>query len=359
VTDRIPTGRTEHGVAFDDTGEDGRGMRAGTSAPQTRSPLLVTGIPRSGTSWLGKMIEASGRFVYVNEPLNPAHPPGQSPGVFNAAVPHEFLYICSDNEARYLPAYRDTVSLRYHPVAEIRRNHTAYDLLRTVKYGSAFVLGRLRGKRAMLKDPFAALSTEWFVRRLGAQAVVIVRNAPAVVASYRRQDKTFDFRNLLSQPELLRDWLEPFRDEMERMLHRPADVVEQVCLLWRMAYFVIATLRDRGLPGLHVASHEEMSLDPVECFGRIYRAVGVPYTERARRMVAWGSLNAAGRQDVERPHVWTLRGGLSKTSFRPLDSRWNVHRWRRYLTREDVARIRSLTEDVASRFYTGNEEWWP
>jgi hypothetical protein len=26
-------------------------------------PLLVTGMPRSATSWTGKMLEASGRFV--------------------------------------------------------------------------------------------------------------------------------------------------------------------------------------------------------------------------------------------------------------------------------------------------------
>jgi hypothetical protein len=90
--------------------------------------LLISGIPRSGTSWVGKMIEASGAFVYVNEPLNPDHPPGQSPGVFNASVPYEFLYVCRGNEGRYLSAYRDTVTLRYHPLAEIRRNHTAYDL---------------------------------------------------------------------------------------------------------------------------------------------------------------------------------------------------------------------------------------
>ena len=40
-----------------------------------RSPILVTGLPRSGTSWVGKMLAASGELVYVNEPLNPQHPP--------------------------------------------------------------------------------------------------------------------------------------------------------------------------------------------------------------------------------------------------------------------------------------------
>ena len=62
------------------------------------APLLVTGMPRTATSWVGKMLEASGALVYVNEPLNPQHPPGRSPGVLRADVQHAFQYISEDNE---------------------------------------------------------------------------------------------------------------------------------------------------------------------------------------------------------------------------------------------------------------------
>ena len=86
-------------------------------------PLLVTGMPRTATSWVGKMLEASGALVYVNEPLNPQHPPGRSPGVLRADVEHAFQYISEENERVWLPAFRDTVRLRFHPLAEVRRNH--------------------------------------------------------------------------------------------------------------------------------------------------------------------------------------------------------------------------------------------
>ena len=192
----------------------------------------------------------------------------------------------------------------------------------------------------MLNDPFAPLCSEWLVRRLGFQAVAIVRNAPAIVASYRRQGKSFDLRNLLAQPELMRDWLEPFRHDMESTLDARDDPVARVSLLWRIVYHVVAELRDRGLPGFSAVRHEDISLDPIGGFERIYATLGLAFTERARRTVEWGSLSPSGTQNAERPHVWTIRGGLSKTAFRPLDSR------------------RSLTEDVATRFYRGDEEWW-
>jgi hypothetical protein len=100
-------------------------------------------MPRTATSWVGKMLEASGALVYVNEPLNPQRPPGRSPGVLRAEVEHAFLYISEENERVWLPAFRDTVRLRYHPLAELRRNHRPYDLLRAVKYTAGFAPGRL------------------------------------------------------------------------------------------------------------------------------------------------------------------------------------------------------------------------
>jgi hypothetical protein len=111
-----------------------------------RPPLLVTGMPRTATSWTGKMLEASGRFVYVNEPLNPRHPPGRSPGVLRATVSGAFQYVCADNEASWLPAFRDLARLRYHPLAEARANHA----LRPGPPGE--VCGRLR-RRAAARPP--------------------------------------------------------------------------------------------------------------------------------------------------------------------------------------------------------------
>ena len=81
---------------------------------QPGGPLLVTGMPRTATSWVGKMLEASGALVYVNEPLNPQHPPGRSSGVLGADVEHAFQYITEENERVWLPAFRDTVRLRFH-----------------------------------------------------------------------------------------------------------------------------------------------------------------------------------------------------------------------------------------------------
>src|SRR5712691_1095796 len=316
-----------------------------------RRPLLVTGMARAGTSWVGKMLEASGAFVYINEPLNPQHPPGQSPGILLAPVPYQYLYIVEEEIAAtdYRAAFFDMLRFRYHTFDELKQNHTPFELLRLVKYWSSFAVGRLLGKRPMVDDTYSVLSAKWFIEQFGAQVVAVVRQPAALVASYRRLGLAVDFRNLLQQPTLMRDWLEPFRSEMEAMPEAPNDVIGRVCLLWRIIYHVVAQWQGR-LPDFHVVQHEDLSTEPVRGFSQLYADLGLPFTRRVRDVVVRSS---TGRSK-ERAHAWQFsrRGWLSRTAFRPMDSRANLIAWTRRVTPDEVSRIRSLTKDVGSLFYT-------
>src|SRR4029453_18422665 len=190
-------------------------------------------MPRTATSWVGKMLEASGALVYVNEPLNPRHPPGRSPGVLRADVQHAFQYISEDNEHLWLPAYRDTVRLRFHPLAEVRRNHAPYDLLRAVKYTAGFTLGRLRGRRSLFNTRSWLSAAPWLARRVACEVVVTFRDPVATVSSWRRLGWTPRLAELLAQPALVRDRLERFVPELEAALSSNGDGVGPASLLWR------------------------------------------------------------------------------------------------------------------------------
>lgn len=320
---------------------------------QPSPPVVVTGIARAGTSWVGKMLEANGEFVYINEPLNPRHPPGRSPGILRAPVPHEYVYITDENEAVYLAAFRDTFAFRYHAVDEIRQNHTPFDVLKMAKYLTSFTLGRVRGKRPMLNDPYATLAAGWLVRRFAAPVVVVVRQPAAIVASYRRMGYRVALADLADQPLFVRDWLEPFRADVEAALRAPDDLVGQVSVLWRVLHHVVAETQ-RRTGALHVVRHEDLSLDPVGRYSALYAALGLDFTEQVRRAVVEG---ASGTSKA-RSHSWRLSrtGTLSRTAFRPMASRANLDAWRSALTPDEVARVRSLTEDVAGAYY-GDEDW--
>lgn len=247
--------------------------------PAGQPPILVTGLPRSGTSWVGKMLEASGRVVYVNEPLNPQHPPGRTPGVLNADVTHQFQYICADNEDDFAPGFRKTIALQYGLAAELRRNRGLYDLGRLAKYATTFTLGRLRHRRAMLDDPYAVLSVRWFVEKLGARVVVLVRDPVALVGSWRQLGWRAHLDELLTQPLLMRDLLRNREREL-RSAAESGDELAKAAVLWRVVHEIIET-RYRDLPGVTIARYEDLAREPVNGFAGLYRFFGLEFADRA------------------------------------------------------------------------------
>lgn len=314
-------------------------------APQDRpGPLLVTGLPRTGTSWVGKMLELSNAVVYINEPLNPQHPPGHSPGVLDARVTHRFQYICADNEQDWLPPFRRTASLRYGLRAELRRNRSPYDLARMVKYLTAFESGRLRGRRALFDDPFAVLSAGWIADRLDATAVMLVRDPVAVVGSWRRLGWTTYFHELLEQPLLMRDLLGAYEDRLRAQVGSQ-DHVAKIALLWCAVYDAVARLCVDN-PALHLVHYETLASDPVPEFEHLYAVCALPWDQRIKSALV-AATTAAGKTTDS--HAWTLRGGPSRTAYRPMDSKASLHSYRDRLTPEEIERVRDLTAETTDR----------
>lgn len=311
----------------------------------SRSGLLVTGLPRSGTSWVGKMLEASGEVVYVNEPMNPQHPPGHSPGVLDARVTRQFQYISSEDDEQWRRAFARTLGLRYQLLPELRQNRSAYDLARTAKYATSFTAGRLRGRRPMLDDPFAVFSTGWLVEQMGCQAVVLVRDPVSFVGSWRALGWSMHFHELLEQPRLVRDHLAGYVDRMRSLIGSP-DWLARTCLLWEMTYDVVDRAF-RPLPGVRLVSYEGLVQEPLAGFADLYRAFGLTWSTAAEGRVREATTEKPGAERGS--HRWSLRGGLSRTAYRPMGSTTALSTYRSRLTPDEVARVRELTAPVADR----------
>lgn len=308
--------------------------------------VVVTGLPRSGTSWVGKMVQAGGLHVYVNEPLNPSHPPGRSPGVLDADVEHYFQYIGPDSPDHWRLAFQRTLALRFGLRAELRRNRRLYDLARAARYSTEFARGRLAGRHALIDDPYAIFAVPWLVDNFPIQAVVMIREPVAFVGSWRRLGWQVDTAELLSQPALMRDLLEPHREDLARVAGTD-DWLGSAAMLWRATYSAVHQFATH--PAVHVVRHEDLAVDPMGAYEELYRTIGVPWTSAARRAVHRATSGAA--HGAAKPFRWTLSSGLSRTAFRPMSSASSLGTYRERLTEEEIARVRSLTDDVRTLFY--------
>jgi hypothetical protein len=306
-----------------------------------KTPILVTGAHRSGTTWVGKILAADPRQAgYISEPLNVLH----RPGVMRQPTRRWYTYLCAENQDAYLPALRETLAFRYHPWLELKSLRSLKDAGRMARDFTAFARARLHRARPLLKDPFAVFSAPWFAQTLGCRVVITVRHPLGFVSSLKRLGWTFDFQDLLDQPLLMRDHLAPFRDEMENALAAPEDVIWQGSLLWRMVYTVVDGFR-ASHPDFRVVRHEDLSRQPEAGFRDLYAALGLDFNPRVQRTLIKSSQPGNPRElDPHRVHAVRL------------DSAANLSNWKKRLTPEEVTRIRSLTADTASKFYP--EESW-
>ena len=303
----------------------------------TLTPILVTGTHRSGTTWVGKMLAADTMTAYISEPLNVLH----RPGVFHAKVTHWYQYICEDNEAEYLQAFQDLLEFDYRLWDEIRSLRSRRDFLRMGRDFFIFYNGLMRGQRALLKDPFAVFSTPWFAKRLNCKVVTTVRHPAAFVSSLKRLNWLFDFQDLLDQPLLMRDHLEPDRDEMRSI---PSDdVIGQAALLWKLIYRSVHATGELN-PDFIVVRHEDFSRDPVPCYRDLYSSLSLEFTPRIEKFI----LNSSSSENP-------AENSRKKVHGFKMDSRANVSVWKKRLTAEEIDRIRRITEEVAPLYYSDTE----
>ena len=321
-------------------------------AAPSRGPIHVAGMARAGTSWVAEMLRAAGGFVHLNEPFNPKRPPGGSPGILNAAVPVGYIYVAGHNAEEFRPALHDTFRFRYRHLAELRQNHSWFDLAKMGKYSATFAVGALRRKRPLLDDPYASLAAPWIAREFDGQVAVLVRHPAAMVASYRKLGYRAHFRHFLDQPQLMAEYLEPWRSEMEALVDTE-DRVTQVATFWKLLHHVLFDMVDRS-DRLHVVRYEDLCADPEGEYERLFTRLGLEFNDDARGEVLAGTQGSSKNQS----HSWRVsrHGGLSRTAFRPMDSKSMVRAWEKTISPGEAARIRAITAPVADRLY-GPSDW--
>ena len=204
-----------------------------------------------------------------------------------------------------------------------------------------FLQGRLFHQHPLLKDPFAAFSVPWFVERLNCRAIVTVRHPAAFASSLKRLNWSFDFNDLLDQPLLMQDYLEPYRKDMQAV--KADDVIGQASLLWTMIYRVVHSVRQR-IPSIQVVRHEDLSLDPVSGYRALYESLDLNFTPRVEQAIL-NSTSSENPKEVSRKKVHAVK----------LDSRANLDNWKHRLTSDEIVRIRAVTEEVAASLLSRSE----
>jgi Sulfotransferase family len=130
-------------------------------------PILVTGVPRSGNTWLARLLALSpGTALAGREPMNPRGRQYALGGTL-------------DGWARL------TDPTSYQRFL-LRTAYQGWNPFVFSRYGARQWAGPFPQTRVVVKDPYALLSLRTVVAATGATPVLVYRHPGAVLASYRR-----------------------------------------------------------------------------------------------------------------------------------------------------------------------------
>ncbi|HUF97849.1 MAG TPA: sulfotransferase [Ilumatobacter sp.] len=301
----------------------------------TASPILVTGSHRSGTTWAGAILSLSGEALSIHEPFNPAYPRSW----LRRPPTRWFEYVDREHDDGWRAQMADIVALRPPVTHLLRRSQRPRHLMRVAQEAAGAARGRRRGARALVKDPIAVFSAPWIADRMMTDVVVLVRHPAAFASSLKRLDWRFDFRNLLDQPTLMDTVLAPHADDILDATRRELDIIDTSILLWRVINSVVVSYREQH-PDWHIVRYEDLAVDPLVSYERLYSALGLMWTP---------AVETAVREYTKEGNVRTVadfdKGGVVR------DSKAAMWTWTQRLTDDEIERVRAGTADVADHFY--------
>jgi hypothetical protein len=318
------------------------------------SLILLFGMPRSGTSWIGKIFDSHPDTLYRHEP--------DSRGSLNflplfvRAAEFDGSRQALDDYLDALPRVRDEKVSASLPVFP-KRYYAApvFQLRRLLAYGAKAAsryLGPMSSPDVVNFERVRDLSVVWksieSLGRLGwivrvapaARGIVILRHPCGFVSSVLRGEARRKFEDAKPSSE---DWglfeqLATLPVARERGLDMPAlramSAVERLAVKWAL-YYEHAMAETAASGNILPVRYEDFCERPVETAERAFIHCGLAMNEQTRRFV---DASTAGRQSNEYYTVFK----------NPLES---ANKWRKELSAEDAARVMSAVRGFRAGGY--------
>ncbi|MFT7553448.1 MAG: hypothetical protein ACI9BV_003783 [Rhodothermales bacterium] len=297
--------------------------------------ILVTGLPRSGTTFLGMVLSAGLRGDYIHEPFNP------SCGIAEDLI----RYPCLDAWAR--DKEHETARLR---LAELMAFRAKFRLPRYPEDSSyrrairGLVGGRgqlnyrlakinLFATHAVLKDPTAFLMADFLAKEGPMNPLVVLRHPLSWIGAWLRTGWAPELQILQDRHRFVAS----LTDGERSLLLNEGSLGVRLARFWRLAYGRL--LRQAKAHGWTVVKLEDASSSPDRTFQALYTELGLPWGIAARRLVK--RMTGGSGVDGEAGHLQDMRrasGQIFQARKDAVPAEW----------RRDVF---AITHDLAGEYY--------
>ncbi len=289
--------------------------------------ILVTGAHRSGSTWTGKIIAESSQVRYVQEPFNLAIKK------YNAPLKYWFEHLDSETDVKHQQEVKKYLKTFYS--TSFQTQFQNFKKIRSAKNLYSFLLDSIRRStcRTLFKDPIALMAAEWFYTEMDCDIILTIRHPAAFIASLKVKDWQFNFKNFLEQDSLMKKHLEVYRKEIIDQTHSKKNIIDQGILLWNILHTTILHYREKYSNKWVFVRHEDLSLNPLDEFEEIFNFLQLEYSEEIKNKIKE-----------------TTTSTIATTHKR--DAKQNINTWKKRLSQEEIAKIKTETQLVWKHFYS-------
>ncbi len=298
-----------------------------------RRCVIVSGFPRSGTSWLAKCLSFAPGFTYYREVDNYEFVPG-------AEERFAGLYLTADHDDEAYRRLMTRAAAGQVATARTLKQNPGPLLKYFGRWGRA--LGErvpvlfFRRRHVLLKLVYANLNLDWLSANLPhARQVCVLRHPCGQFDSWNRLGWEPNPARLLENPRLVADHLEPFVD----VIRSARDYWERAGALWAATAYVIHRQRSRR-PDRLIVSYEWLCGNPVERFQDLYRRLDLTWTPAAERF-----LRGSDAEGDQRTYSMT----------RPTAKQ--IDKWKARLSAAEIESCRRFVEPFGLPYYPGFEPY--
>ncbi|MDY7012958.1 MAG: sulfotransferase [Cyanobacteriota bacterium] len=227
-----------------------------------KPPIYLAGLPRSGTTWIGSVLNTSPGIKYCFEPFNEKLIP--------EAVPHRQKHLNRDDWDEEFARYcRDALGGRINtPYIRLQLNW----IYKKIPWFPG---------RVLVKDVNSLLVLEWLDRHISQTIVIIMRHPCAVASSWFRlwkgpqKELEFLLNTLLKQPKLMKNYLHPFEQEIKTA----RGFWQKMGAFWGAMYYV-ALQQQNQHPKWLVVQHEQFCHNPSRAYRQLFERLDLPWSAR-------------------------------------------------------------------------------
>ncbi len=275
--------------------------------------VFITGIHRSGTSWIGKIISQACKVMYWREPYNP--------DTVNT-MPQQYFFIPKGRKSQFYKSFTD-------------------NLFKGRFAGSVFDYSEPRQwfngihHRHVIKDPTAAFLLEWLTSMYILDAVIVLRHPAGFVSSLLKLGWDFDFNLFLSQKELMENYLDPYKNVIKQYNYKGINI-EKASVLWGLVYYVLFQM-SKGEDFIWTR-YEDLCINPLHEFRKLFNAIELDWDSNVEKKLIESINDKATFKD-------------NITSDHNRNTKEMAMVWKKRLSKNEINTVLKITEQFGLEFY--------